>query len=620
MYNKYHILRTNDNINMQKYFIFYDTETIAKKVKDEEHLTLKLGWVLFWDREEDKEEWYNFRTKKEYWNFVLDKLNKYKDIIVYAHNQDFDLKIVDGYRKLFMEYGFNITNIYIQGTTFILVVKRKNETLRFYDTFNYAPLKLEDIGEAIGYKKLKIDFNKCSKTELNIYCKRDVEIIYNYIKGWINFLMKYDLSKIKSTSGSLALNSFRHRFYDIENKPIYIHSWYKATKLERESYKGGITDCFKVGVFTEKLYKLDINSTYPYVMKKYKMPNKLEFYADNTTYSSNVLYAELLDKIKDYHIIADCEIELKPEYSFILSKENFNKQNKSIFLSGKNRVSLCTPEIEYILKYGKINKVYQLAIYQKEDLFSRYVDFFYGKRLEFEKEGNFAYALICKIMLNSLYGKFGQKEIDYQLFKVKSIPALKKYHIMEDKKQYTFIHIGNKLYKLEKTDNNSFDSLPALSSMVTAYARMYLIDLIMKAKKENVYYVDTDSLIVNEKGLNNLCSYIDKKGFKELGNLKIEGTSIYSRFLKPKFYEFNKDFKCKGIKKSAKLHYEDKDCMIFSQQQFQRFKTALIKKSLHKQIIKPVIKVIDKKYDKGIIDLNGETLPYNKKLILEVRV
>ncbi|GAI51205.1 unnamed protein product, partial [marine sediment metagenome] len=64
----------------------------------------------------------------------------------------------------------------------------------------------------------------------------------------------------------------------------------------------------------------------------------------------------------------------------------------------------------------------------------------------------------------------------------------------------------------------SFNSFPAISSEVAAYARLYLWELMKQAGEGNYFYCDTDSLFVNESGLYNLG---DKLNNTELGGLKI---------------------------------------------------------------------------------------------------
>jgi len=607
-YIKTHRLKPNDDLHIQEDYIFFDTETNETFLNDDirQH-TLKLGWALYWNKKDNVEEWFNFIDKKIFWDFVEKKIMNISELIIFAHNTDFDFKIVDGIRQL-TKRRYKLHRFYINGSVFSLTFKKKKKTIRIYDTMNYVPFPLKKIGEILGCKKLNIEFNSCTNDELSIYCKNDVKIIYLFIKKLLDFLETNNLCRLRPTTSSIALNAFRHRFYDYDNNPIYIHSMEGAIEIERKSYHGGITDCFKVGKFKDKLVKLDINSMYPYQMLINELPTKLIYYSDK---KEDNLKEKLFTLIKKHHIIADCKIFLPKEYAYILTKFKVNKIEKNGFIYGKFRSVLSTPEIEFVLKYGKIINVNKLYVYKKSFIFKDYVNFFYKKRFEYKNDGNYIFEHFCKICLNGLYGKFAQKSSMYKILKENIEYDVGKYTVLLDEKgivkECLVMHIGNKIVKVSYLDNNAYDSFVAISSMITAYARMYLIELILKVGRENVYYVDTDSLIIKKSSLNKLNKYINNN---EIGKLKIEGYSNKSEFIRPKWYTFNNDEKCKGVKKSHIVLYDNNNERKIKQDQWERFKTSIRNKNVDKQMIYPLEKTLSKKYDKGIVDKDGNVLPY----------
>lgn len=601
--NKFHILTQNSKLNMQTDFIFVDTET-KRKNKTE---IFYLGWLLYWNKTTNTKEYFFFKNKKEFYNYII-KLNRtVKKLIIFAHNMDFDIKVLGGISP-FTKKNYIVKNFYINGTRFIIRLMKKDRTIELLDTMNYLPASLKYIGSSIGLPKIEINFNTCTDNELINYCKNDVEIIYLFIYKLIEFLEMYQLSKLQPTCGSLAFNIFRHAFYNQKENPIYIHRWRFAIDLERASYKGGISDCFVVGKnIKEKLFKLDINSMYPFIMRNNPMPTKLIWFDENL--SPAVLDSFLNEFLSDKLVIAECKIFLPKEYAYILTKCKVDKERKSLFLAGTFINTFTTPELEFILKYGKILKIYKLAVYEKNIIFKKFVDFFYEKRMKFSAEKNEAYKMFCKYILNNLYGKFGQTTIDYLETDKIGKASFNSKEVIDgvNNERYIQMTFGNKIFEVTQKEGNSYESFVAIPSFVTAYARMYLIDLILKAKRENVYYVDTDSLVVNQQGYNNLLSYIDST---ELGKLKLEEISYDSSFFRPKYYIFNDTEKCKGVKKTAKKIFESDKELIIEQEQFTRFKTSMRKNSLDEQTISIITKTMNKEYDKGIILENGLIEPY----------
>ena len=619
--NYHHTLRKNDNLDMQNDFIFFDTETNRIKIdKDTEYQTLKLGWCIYWNRSSGKTEYLFFETIKQFKSFVYEKLESVDCLYLLAHNMDFDIKIIQGYTEFIVKDGWNLSQYpYVEGLTFILQLEKNGKKLIFLSTTNFFDTSLDFIGEEIlKLPKLKIDLDNCSHADLKKYCLRDTEIIYRLIKSLIQFLTDNNLSKFRNTKASLGFNIFKHKFYDPKKNPILIHNWVNAVKLERHSYHGGISDCFKIGNFTEKLYKLDINSMYPYIMKTKELPNRLLLYKKFKN-GQNVI-EDIKKYLNDYLVIVNCQIFLPSEYAYILTPVKMKYRNsvnrlktekKTIFLCGTFNVSLCSPEFNFVLKYGKVLKINEIAVYQKGFLFNDFVDYFYNKRLEFKKEGNVVYAEFCKFILNSLSGKFGQKRTDMQLMGHIEEPKFESVEIYnEDIDQVEkYKYMGYDFYRVLDTDDNAFDSFVAVIAFITSYARMYLVNLILTAGRKNVYYTDTDCLIVNEQGYKNLQKFISND---QLGCLKIEGISNDSTFIAPKMYTFNEITKIKGIKKKAKLLSETKTEFVFEQPQFQRFKSAFNDNALDKQIVRLTEKVIQKSYNKGTVK-NGEVIPYEVK-------
>lgn len=610
----FHILRQNDKLNIQNDFIFIDTETKRKTYKNsnqkQKEEKFYLGWLVHWNKEQNIKKYIFLKEKNIFYNYVIEQMKIKNHIIIFAHNTDFDIKVLGGITS-FIKAGFVVDSFYINGCRFIIKLKKKNKIIEILDTMNYVPMSLKKIGESIGILKYDINFDKCTDEELSNYCKQDVEIIFTFISKLIFFLEEYNLSKLKPTVSSLSMNIFRHKFYNKKNNPIYIHAWNKAIELERMSYRGGISDCFKIGTFKEKLYKLDINSMYPHIMKEKYLPVKLLLYRDISTCKSKILLDLFKKYNKDKLIIARCKIFLPKEYAYILVKTKINKQNKSMFLSGTFIVTLTTPELNFVLKYGKILEVFNIAIYEKSIIFKSFVEFFYQARLKFDKENNHVFKLFCKIILNSLYGKFGQVQTSYNVTENKEINFNSKYIIdAPNNDKYLEMTLGNRTFEVEENGKNSFDSFVAISSFVTSYARMYLIVMLLKAKRENVYYLDTDCLIVNLIGYNLLHDLIDKT---ELGKLKLEEISTDTTIYRPKYYIFNNKEKCKGVKKLSKKLYEDNKILRIQQTQFTRFKTSLRNNEFNKQTVKEIIKEISKEYDKGIILSNGDIEPYEYK-------
>ena len=151
-----------------------------------------------------------------------------------------------------------------------------------------------------------------------------------------------------------------------------------------------------------------------------------------------------------------------------------------------------------------------------------------------------------KLILNSLYGKFGQKQIkDFRVLDLDEFNGTLEelYSLVGD--QYD--EKNNKIIINETKEYDGKNVYPILASYVTTYARLLMYDYI---KGDDVIYTDTDSIFTKEQL---------KETSDELGEMKEEDGSPfkYTYFVKPKFYylidqQEKETTKIKGVARANK--------------------------------------------------------------------
>jgi len=306
---------------------------------------------------------------------------------------------------------------------------------------------------------------------------------------------------------------------------------------------------------------------------------------------------QLKKLMKDYLVIADVLVRVdKPVVGV--------RKEKLIFPVGQFRVVLTSPELELVERHGEIIKVYKIAVYEKAPIFKEYVDYFYNLRVKYKQEGNVIMDKFAKIFMNSLYGKFGQKNENLVLIGKTDVDenVIYRYYDAEEKKWKYYAVIDHKIY-IKQGYVEAYNSFVAIASFVTAYARCVLWDYIEKAGLENVLYCDTDSLFVTSEGYKRLQPFISDT---ELGKLKIEKVSDRIRINGAKDYEFAGEVKLKGVKKDAKKIDEN----TFEQIQFVRTRGNLLKHRVKGVVLKVVRKRLNRQYDKGEVTPSGWVKPY----------
>ncbi|NIQ91319.1 MAG: hypothetical protein GWN93_20845 [Deltaproteobacteria bacterium] len=253
---------------------------------------------------------------------------------------------------------------------------------------------------------------------------------------------------------------------------------------------------------------------------------------------------------------------------------------------------------------SEIVSVRRLAVYKGDTVFKKYIDFFYNERLKFKASSDSAYTLLTKLFMNSLYGKFGQRIEDY--VPIATNPDHEVGFFSEwDADEGKWIRMRKLKGNVEVFLNHveSYNSFPAIAAHVTAYARLYLYTLFHILPYGSFYYCDTDSLIVDERGLKALRNAMSGD---KLGYLSLQKESAAIRINNVKDYEFNHRRKIKGVKGASKQTSYNQ----FTTWHQQSLKSVLWDNKQDKCLWIRTDKNLKQDYHKGIFYPGGDTLPF----------
>lgn len=612
-------LKSNARCETPSRFIAVDTEAFITKEENRDVHTLRLGEAYYVRRKDGKwrESRISFTTAKEFYEQIARRLREKEPLRVIAHNMAYDYNLLD--LDSFLRYGhFDLSRWVLEP--FIIEAKSEYGCLQILSSTNWFKSSLKETGKIFGVEKGETpDFINVDTETLREYCRQDAFVLARIIENYIDWIKARDLGNFSDTIAGQAFACLRHKY--MQPNSILLHRFKDVERLERESYLGGRCEAFRLGTF-ENIYKLDVNSMYPFVMRNNNFPVKM--ISGRGLVGEN----EVLDAIdRDQYAIADCLFSLNEPSIGI------RRNDKLIFPIGRIKSALTSPEISYIIEHPEIGSIERIeggAIYDTLPIFKDYVDFFYNIKSNSEIP---AEILMSKLFLNSVYGKFGQKEhtelmpvssdmdpedkehfelakMDMQDLGVSSILSLYQNKICK------YVQIGGEIYRApSKSKDSSQDAFPAIAGAVTSLARLYLDSLMRIAGRDEIYYTDTDSLVTSETGFNRLSSFIDKHRLGALkiegvGDIEINGLKNYKFACHNANYVFDFDspeVKLKGIRKDA-IKVNDN---TFRQIQFCTKASHMSKGHAPGSVVVEYIeKTISGEYDKGIVGANGIISPF----------
>lgn len=577
--------------------MFLDTETNeVQDTSDTKHLIFKSGCLIFVNLDTNMNiiyrEVYYLYTADDFYEYI-EKLSTDNNLItVFAHNIGFDLRILKAFHTLHI-LGWKSKAPIINNRLFIWNTTKNKKSIQYIDTANLGVSTVEELGKIIGLPKLDIDFNTATKQEIDMYCRRDCEIIELFVLEYLRFIVHYGLGGFRATIASQSLHTFLYKFY---KDNIFPHRLPKVIDLEERSYHGGRTEAFYLGKLPQNTYALlDINSMYAYILSKMAMPINLVGYRENKGLST-----EYIMNSKQY-IIAECLIDTNEAvYPLVMN-------NRLCFPTGRFKVVLHQPELEYAIQHKHLIKVYSYAIYRSEVVFSDYANFFLNERAKQKDANNKIWDDICKKYNNALYGKYAQHGYKRKVLDSVSTELFGRLpyfnHITGESGQFI---VWNGTVIDEYRKGLARHSCLAIAGAVTAYGRIMLWELGKIAGLDNWFYCDTDSLMVNTQGAVNLLPFIDNK---TTGKLKLVKLSEHVIINGAKDYVFGSTIRIKGIKEKAIRLKED----TFEQWNFQSVIAWLNGGGDGTVKLTKVIKHRKRVYNKGIVKdgISGRVFPYH---------
>lgn len=486
--------------------------------------------------------------------FLLESAKNEENIYFVCHNLEYDIVNLFWGTQLFREATMRFSG---QGLVSVDV-----RGLKFIDSYRHCPYGVERLGrEVVGIKKLAFDPDSPE------YVLNDCRIPYEYMRKAQD---EYNAlgAQIRATAPATAMDLFRRKYMS-EPLPVFdmeTVDWF------RSGYYGGRTECFYIGTLEGEIYDYDVNSMYPHAMMG-EFPDLWSLRPNDHPAFND-------------HGMAEAEIHLD-HLDFPLLPVRYN--GKLVFPTGKWRGVYTLLELREARNAGydiKLLKGWTTtnAVYP----FTEYVTDLYGLRQDAKKRGDKIKDTVYKLLMNSLYGKFGAGKENFSLVDPSDLPP-----------SVTVVNsYGGKAVIISEDEYPPYANA-VWAAHVTARSRIILWKYMLEASEYGeVLYCDTDSIIMRAAG---------KPSFRdslELGGLKLVGQEKSIMIVLPKVYRFGNEYKAKGAR-------NPKDFINLGMSkdvQPIRLREGL-KRGLRPNVWVEKVKMLKGSYDKRVVLKSGFTRP-----------
>lgn len=397
------------------------------------------------------------------------------------------------------------------SSAIICHVSRGKNSWHFVDSYWTLRAPLAEIAEWVGMKKggaigfdewseaQKIDFYAHAPLkELREYNEIDCKILWHALDMFETALI--DLGgQMQMTLASSAMQLFRRGFLKAD-----IGTAEEINCKSRESYIASRVE--DIGERCGEANYYDINSSFPYAMTK---PCPGEYLGSTSKLPDSGLF------------LARCKVKAPNVH---LPPLPYKAGGRVFFPTGEWEGWFSNVDLELLQREGgKISFVSEVLKFAPFDDLAEYATNLYDRRRKatgvFEKQ-------TYKLLLNSLYGKFGEGSEKQSI------------HVMPTREKLTAL---NEL--AERVPGSVEEYFPGvwaqtvsvpvphmhvpIAAHITALARMRLYDCLIAC--DEVFYCDTDSIVTTDT----------LPTGEELGELKLEYRLKQGRFYAPKLYDLD---------------------------------------------------------------------------------
>lgn len=406
-------------------------------------------------------------------------------------------------------------------TVYNKVLKKRQIKFTFNDSLKLLPFSVKEIAKSfrLDIKKGEIDYNYkrnenwIMTNEEKEYIKNDVQIVAIAL----DFLFNENMNRL--TTGANALAYYKAIMNDKVFKRLFPILPYEQDYYIRQSYKGGYTylnDKYKNKDIGEGIV-FDVNSLYPSRMMCEELPVGYPIYFIGE-YKTNVNYPLYIQQFS-------CIFEVKENHlPTIQVKNNRWKFDETEYLKSSDgetvTMTLTNVDLKLFLEHYDVIELEYIDGFMFRSckgLFTQYIEHWSNEKIKAKKEKNYGMYILSKLMLNTLYGKFGTNPNVASKQPYLDDEGILKFHTTPfEQREPVYI---------------------PMATFITSYARNLTIRSAQKVY-HRFMYADTDSLHLEGTEIPKELNVDDY----ELGAWKLESHFDKAKYIRQKCY-IEREFK-----------------------------------------------------------------------------
>lgn len=499
-----HYIRKNDTSRIPRRHIIFDTETRYTKEGRTETQVWRCGVASFCEYT-DKNKWRiqtrEFASPNDLVAAISAFTRPKKRTVLWAHNLSFDLRISQAL-KLLVRDGWSLQDIRLASQGTWAKWRREQATLIAVDSVSVWPCSLDKLAQALGrdtyaYPRTDDDTSWLAK------CGRDVEVLTDAVTRYLSWLRDDDMGTWQMTGAGQSWGAWRHKHY---THKILVADDLEARTAERRAMWTGRAEAWTHGTDeTAMVYDLDFQNAYATIAREIQLPVRQAATARVQTIDG------LLSLANRFCVLA--ELEVTTDNPVVPTERN----GHVIWPVGTFNTTLWDPEIRLLADAGASVKVGNVWLYKKAPALRSWADWILLDLHSPDDQVEAWRKIILKHWSRTLIGRFAMK---YQSWNEFAQAATDDLRIMngydrDEEAPFRLLQVGKQV-KMMGDEEEGNSAVPAITGYVMSESRRRLWDVTQLIGQRDVFYIDTDSVLVSSRGYGTYRRLVDHPAMASL--------------------------------------------------------------------------------------------------------
>lgn len=439
-----------------------------------------------------------FDTTDTLWGAILTVAERSKRSVMWAHNLAYDLRVSNGLRHL-LDDGWTCKTISLARVASWGEWTRDEHTLIVCDSFSWFHSSLDRLAAEMGSPRPAFNYEGAQLGHLQNRCRRDCALLAVAVTQLLDWLTREYLGPFRPTGSGQSHSALRRRF--LAPKQILIHCDGQALAAERLAMHTGRTEAWRWGKIREPLYEFDMNLAYCRIAATHAVPGKL-------LGELNASHAAFVGHTHDgSRALAEAEI------TTAIPLVPLQREGRVLWPTGKFTTTLWDPEIQLLLDHDADVNIKRLWGYSATDALKPMSEWIIDQLNTLRTPQNAAYLRVIKHWARALVGRMALRYSQWEYYGDSPFDSLELATEMPYGNEATIerLQLGHTAF-IRGAEGEANSSCPQIPGWVQSHCRRLLWRIVDHAGPENVYYMDTDGLLVNKDGAEMLRELKDIKG------------------------------------------------------------------------------------------------------------